>query len=163
MAVLVQIQAVMDAIDVPEEWEAFLDPETGEVLVMTDEERDLLEEEELEDEEALEMPDWEKESIGKLRELLNSGRALALPDKFDFHEWDVMKRFAASVEDPDESIALLEAIHGTGAFRMFRETTTRLGLRERWFGYRDQALREMAKEWLEEHGIEYTEEGQVGT
>ncbi|MDP2857129.1 MAG: UPF0158 family protein [Bacillota bacterium] len=162
MAVIVQIQAVMDAIDFPEEWEAFLDPETGEILVMTDEEREVFEEEEVEDEEALEMPDWEKESIGKLRELLNSGRALALPDKFDFHEWDVMKRFATSVENPDESTELLEAIHGTGAFRMFRETTTRLGLRERWFEYRDQALREMAREWLEEHGIEYTEEGQAG-
>ena len=163
MAVIVQIQAVMDAIDLPEEWGAFLDPETGEILVMTDEEREVLEEEEIEDEEGLEMPDWEKESIEKLRELRNSGRALALPDKFDFHEWDVMKRFAASVEDPDESIALFEAIHGTGAFRMFRETTTRLGLRERWFEYRDQALREMAKEWLEEHGIEYAEEGQAST
>ena len=162
MGVMVQIQAVMDAIDLPEEWEALLDPETGEILVVTEEEREVLEDEGVEDEEALEMPDWEKESIGKLRELLNSGRALALPDKFDFHEWDVMKRFATSVEDPDESIELLDAIHGTGAFRMFRETTTRLGLRERWFEYRDQALREMAREWLEEHGIEYTEEGQAG-
>ena len=163
MAVVVQIQAVMDAIDLPEEWEAFLDPETGEILVMTDEERESLEEEEVEDEEALEMPDWEKESIGKLRELLDSGRALALPDKFDFHEWEVMKRFAVSVENPDESTELFETIHGTGAFRMFREATTRLGLRERWFEYRDQALREMAIEWLEEHGIEYPEEGQAGT
>ncbi|MDP2856810.1 MAG: UPF0158 family protein, partial [Bacillota bacterium] len=91
------------------------------------------------------------------------GRALALPDKFDFHEWDVKKPFATSVENPDESTELLEASHGTGAFRMFRETTTRLGLRERWFEYRDQALREMAREWLEEHGIEYTEEGQAST
>ena len=162
MAVVVQIRAVMDAIDLPEEWEAFLDPQTGEILVLTDEERDLLEETEVGDEEALEMPDWEKESVGKLRELLDSGRALSLPDKFDFHEWEVMRGFAAAVEDLDESTQLLRAIHGTGAFRMFREATTRLGLRERWFEYRDQALREMAKEWLEEHGIEYAEEGQAG-
>lgn len=163
MAVIVQIQAVMDAIDLPEEWEAFLDPDTGEVLVMSDEERDLLDEEVIDDEDALETPDWKKESIGKLRDLLKSGRALALPAKFDFHEWEVMKRFAASVEDPDESVALLEAIHGTGAFRMFRETTTRLGLRGRWFEYRDQALREMAREWLDRHGLEYAEEGQTST
>ena len=45
---------------------------------------------------------------------------------------------------------------------MFRETTTRLGLRERWFEYRNQALREMATEWLEEHGIEHAEEGHAG-
>ena len=162
VAVIVQIQAVMDAIDLPEEWEAFLDPVSGEILVVTDEERDVLEGEEGDDDQDLEMPAWEKESIGKLRKLLNSGRALALPDKFDFNEWDVMKRFARSIDDLQESKELLEAIHGTGAFRIFRETTTRLGLRERWFEYRNQALRELAKEWLEEHGIEYTEGGPSG-
>lgn len=157
---MVQIQAVMDAIDLPEEWEAFLDPETGEILVMTDEERGMLDEEQLGDEAALEMPDWEKEAIGKLRSLLDSGRALRLPDKFDFHEWEVMRRFAASVENTEDGRELLGAIHGTGAFRMFRETTVRLGLREAWFAYRDQALRELASEWLEENGIGYTEEAQ---
>jgi len=162
VAVIVQIQAVMDAMDLPGEWEAFLDPESGEILVVTDEERDVLEGEEVDDDQDLEMPAWEKESIGRLRRLLNSGRALALPDKFDFNEWDVMKRFARSIDDPHESSELLEAIHGTGAFRMFRETTTRLGLRERWFEYRDQALREMATEWFEEHGIEHADEGHAG-
>jgi len=157
---MVQIQAVMDAIDLPEEWEAFLDPETGDILVMTDEERGMLDEEELEDEAALEMPDWEKESIGKLRSLLDSGRALRLPDKFDFHEWEVMRHFAASVENTEDGSELLGTIHGTGAFRMFRETTARLGLREAWFAYRDQALRELASEWLEENGIGYTEKAQ---
>jgi len=162
MAVIVQIQAVMDAIDLPDEWEAFLDPETGEVLVMTDEERGYLDEEEVEDKETFEMPEWQKESVARLRALLDSGRALHLPDKFDFHEWEVMRDFAASLEDPDERAELLRAIHGTGAFRMFREATTRLGLREAWFQHREQALRDMAKEWLEEHGIEYAEEGHSG-
>jgi len=157
---MVQLMAVMDAIDLPEEWEAFLDPETGEVLVMSDEERGMLEEDELGDDTALEMPDWEKETVGKLRALLDSGRALRLPDKFDFHEWEVMRRFATSVEDLEASTELLNAIHGTGAFRMFREATARLGLREAWFAHRDQALRELAREWLEENGIAYTEEVQ---
>jgi len=157
---MVQLMAVMDAIDLPEEWEAFLDPETGEVLVMSDEERGMLEEDELGDDTALEMPDWEKETVGKLRALLDSGRALRLPDKFDFHEWEVMRRFATSVEDLEASTELLNAIHGTGAFRMFRETTVRFGLREAWFAHRDQALRELAREWLEENGIAYTEEVQ---
>jgi Uncharacterised protein family (UPF0158) len=156
---IVQLRAVMDAIDIPEEWEALLDPRTGEILVMTDEEREILEEEEVGGEEALEMPEWERAAVGKLRKLIDSGRALALPDKFDFHEWDVMKRFATLVEDPDQSIELLNAIHGTGAFRMFKAAVARLGLREKWFEFRDEALREMAKDWLDENGIEYTEGG----
>ncbi|MHB1195084.1 MAG: UPF0158 family protein [Longimicrobiales bacterium] len=162
MAVIVQIQAVMDAIDLPEEWEAFLDPASGEILVVTDEERDVLEGEEVDDDQDLETPACGKESIGKFKKLLNSGGALALPDKFDFTEWDVMKRFARSLDDLHENSELLEAIHATGAFRIFRETTTRLDLREGWFEYRNQGLREMATEWLEEHGIEDAEEGHAG-
>jgi hypothetical protein len=163
MAAIVQLQAVMDAIDLPtEEWEALLDPQTGEILVMTDEERDLLEEEEVDDEDTVETPDWQKDSVAKLRELLDSGRALSLPDKFDFHEWEVMKRFALSIEDLDESTELFNAIHGSGAFRMFKATVARLGHREEWFEYREGALRELAKEWLEDNGIEYIEEGGRG-
>jgi hypothetical protein len=157
---MVELMAVMDAVDLPEEWEAFLDPDTGEILVMTDEERGMLEEDELDDDTVLEMPDWEKESVGKLRALLDSGRALRLPDKFAFHEWEVMRRFATSVEDLEGSTELVNAIHGTGAFRMFREATARLGLRDAWLAHRDQALRELAKEWLEENGIAYTDEAQ---
>jgi len=157
---MVQLMSVMDAIDLPDEWEAFLDPDTGEILVMTDEEQGMLEEDELDDDTVVEVPDWERESLGKLRVLLESGRALRLPDKFDFHEWEVMRRFATSVEDLEASTELLNSIHGTGAFRMFREATARLGLRDAWFAHRDRALRELAKEWLEENGLAYTEEVQ---
>ena len=158
MAAIVKLQAVVDVLDLPGEWEAFLDPETGEIHTMTDEERSVLDEEEDEDEDGLEMPDWEKESIAKLRELLGSGRALALPDKFEIHEWDLMRQFAGSVEDADARTELLEAIHGDGAFRLFKMTIARFGLREGWFEYRDEALREIAREWLEANEIEYVEE-----
>ena len=162
MGAIVKLQAVMEAIDLPEEWEALLDPETGEIHTMTDEDRSVLDEEEDEDEEGFEMPEWQKESTAKLRELLDSGRALTLPGRFEVHEWDLMRRFATSVEDLDESEELLGAIHGTGAFRMFKTTIARLGLRESWFKYRDEALREIALEWLEENGIEYAEEKGTG-
>jgi hypothetical protein len=45
---------------------------------------------------------------------------------------------------------LLHAVHGSGAFRMFRATINRLGLRDQWF-------RELAKAWLEDNGIAFTE------
>jgi len=158
VSAIVQIRAVMEGIDLPEEMEAFLDPKTGEIQVMTDEDRWALEEGGDADEDGLEMPAWQRESIAKLREVLDSGRALALPAKFDFHEWEVMRQFAASVEDDEERMELLDAIHGSGAFRNFKAGIARLGVRERWFEYRDEALREMAREWLEENGIEYAEE-----
>jgi len=156
----VKLEDVVDAIDLPEEWESFLDPDTGEILTMTDEDRSDLDAQ-VEDAE-LEMPDWQRESTEKLKRLLDSGRALAVPGKFEIHEWELMKRFAIDVEDLEESTELLGAIHGSGAFRLFKTTIARLGLRERWFEYRDEALREVARSWLEANGIQYVEEDGKG-
>jgi hypothetical protein len=158
---VVNLEAVVDAMDVPDDWEAFIDPETGEIVTISEDDRSVLgddddEEDEVED---MDLPDWQRESIAKIRRVLDSGRALVLPGKFEIHEWDLMRRFSQSVEDPDESAELLEAIRGKGAFRLFRVTTERLGLRARWFEYRDSAVREMARAWLEGHGIAYIEEG----
>ena len=160
MRAVVKLEAVIEAMDLPVEWESFLDPETGEIVTMTDEDRSILDEDE--EDEDLEMPAWQRESIEKLRSVLDSGRALALPGKFEINEWNLMRRFAVSIEDLDESTELLRAIHGTGAFRLFKMTIARLGHREIWFEYRDEALREMAREWLEANGIEYVEEGEKG-
>ena len=35
---------------------------------------------------------------------------------------------------------LLEAIHGAGAFRMFRSTIRRLGIEKSWYLFREEAL-----------------------
>jgi hypothetical protein len=50
---------------------------------------------------------------------------------------------------------LLDAIHGAGAFRMFRSTIRRLGIEKAWYRFRDQAIEEIAREWLEEHNLQY--------
>ena len=156
MGAVVNLEAVIDAMDLPGEWEALIDPETGEIVTVSEDDRSVLDQED--DCEDSELPDWQRDSIERIRKVLDSGRALALPGKFEIHEWDLMRRFARSVEDPDQNAELLEAIHGTGAFRLFRMTTYRLGLRDRWFEFRAEALREMAREWLEANGIEYVEE-----
>ncbi len=155
MGAAVKLEAVIDAIDLPEEWEAFIDPETGEIVTISGDDRFALDEED--DDEDLETPEWQQESIEKIRKVLDSGRAIALPGKFEIHEWDLMRRFSLSVEDPDVSTELFNAIHGTGAFRLFRMTIDRLGLRDPWYEYRAQALREIARDWLETNGIEYVE------
>ena len=145
MGAVVSLAAVIDAMDLPEEWEAFLDPETGEIVTVSEDDRDALDEEEGGDDN--ELPEWQRDSVTQIRRVLDSGRALALPGKFDIHEWELMRRFSASVEDPDSSDELRRAIHGTGAFRLFRMTTDRLGLRDEWFAYRAEVLREMAREF----------------
>jgi len=160
MGVAVKLEAVIDAMDLPGEWESLVDPETGEVVTISGDDRFVLDQED--EGEEVDIPEWQRESIAEIRKVLDSGRAIALPGKFEIHEWDLMRRFSLSVEDPDESTELFNAIHGTGAFRLFRMTTDRLGLRDRWFEYRAEALREIARDWLETNGIEYAEEGGEG-
>src|SRR5207248_3152956 len=46
---------------------------------------------------------------------------LQLPTKFDVHEWAVMRDFSYSVQSDTIREDLLNAIHGTGAFRHFKE------------------------------------------
>ena len=157
MGVIVRLEAVVDAMDLPGEWEAFLDPATGEIVTVSEDDRAFLDDED--EDGADEGPDWQREAAAQIRKVLDSGRALALPGKYEIHEWDLMRRFSLSVEDPKVGDELLGAIHGTGAFRVFRMTTERLGLREEWYRYRDEAVREIARGWLEANGIEYSEGG----
>lgn len=158
MPAVVKLSAVLEAMDLPREWESLLDPETGEIVWISDEDRYGLDRE---DDDLVDLPEWQKESVEKIRRVVDSGRALRLPDAFDIHEWDLMRRFSSSIDDADQRDELLTAIHGKGAFRMFKMTVGRLGLREEWFRYRDAALRRIAVDWLDVNGIEYVDDGKA--
>ncbi|HEV8659147.1 MAG TPA: hypothetical protein VGS96_11010 [Thermoanaerobaculia bacterium] len=137
-----------------EQSRAFINRETGDIFVVTDDELSLVEEGD-EDEEDDDLPEWQKEMMPTIREIVDGEKWLPLPNKFDIHEWEIMRRFADSVEDDDLSDDLHRAIHGRGAFRMFRATVEDAGVREGWFAFKHEALREMAREALEELGIPY--------
>jgi hypothetical protein len=150
---VVKLRDIIDALEYPEEWEALLDPTTGEIITVTGEERDYLEDGEADDED---LPEWQRESLEHARRALESTTMLRLPDKFEIHEWDIMRRFAGLQNEPASS-ELYNAIHGTGAFRMFRSTVDRLNLREAWYEYRAATFERIARDWLEQHGIPYEE------
>ena len=42
---------------------------------------------------------------------------------------------------------------GAGAFRHFKSAVRRLRIEQEWFRFRESALEEIAKAWLEENGI----------
>ncbi len=155
MGVPIRLEAVLEAMDLPTEWESFLDPATGKIVTLSEDDQAVLDDE---DADVDEFPDWQRDSITEIRKVLDSGRALRLPDSFDINEWDLMRRFSSLLEDPEQRRELLDAIHGTGAFRIFKMSIARLGLRERWFEYRDNALRRIAKDWLETEGIPFVED-----
>ena len=93
--------------------------------------------------------------LPKVREVLGSKDFIPLPDKFEINEWSIMQRFAVSQPDPDHRDDLLNAIHGRGAFRLFKILLDRLKLREEWFRFRDEALEWIAIDFLEINEIPY--------
>src|SRR5262249_42583543 len=75
-----------------------------------------------------------------------------LPDKREIHEWEILNAFAHAKQGR-AGRDLLDAVHGRGAFRAFRAAVERRGLREEWFAFRTEAFREIARAWLEKHGL----------
>lgn len=153
MGVVVLLKDVVDALDLPnDEWISYLNPKTGEIVTVTDEDRQLVEDQDLDEED---LPDWQRESLPNVRAALESGDFLALPDKFEIHEWAIMERFSNSQARATWRDELLDAIHGAGAFRSFRSAIRRLGIEDDWFRFRQSEFEEIAKGWLEAHDISF--------
>lgn len=156
MPLPVSLDAVAEELDaLMNEMTAYINRKTGEITSVSSDDASLVEEEDEEDEEVEDLPPWQAEMLPKLRDILFGEDWVALPTKFDVHEWEIMRKFADSVEDERLANRLQHAIHGKGAFRMFRAAVEDAGQREEWFQFKHQALREIAREALDELGIPY--------
>nr|CRH05900.1 conserved protein of unknown function [Candidatus Magnetococcus massalia] len=157
MATRASLKQIADGISIQsEERTSWLDRETGEVLSISEEEFQMAEEEfSFED-----PPDWHDEAVEIAKRVMDDGdeRYLALPSKWDFHEYKVMEQFCYSRENLDESNDLLDAIRGRGAFRMFKGRIRQLGILDDWYRFRDEVLQELAADWAKENGIELVDE-----
>jgi hypothetical protein len=102
-------------------------------------------------------PQWQREVIQKAEEVLASDDWLELPSKFEIHEWEIMRDFCYSLDDERLSRELLDAIHGSGAFRAFKKTIYYRGIEYHWYRFRQEALEQIARDWLERHEIPFAE------
>jgi hypothetical protein len=153
MAAVVSLKDVVDALDLPnDEWVSYINPMTGEIVTVSGEEREMVEDERL-DEETL--PEWQRESLAKSREALESGDFLELPGKFDIHEWAIMDRFARGQTNPARASELHDAIRGPGPFRTFRSVILQLRIEEDWYRFRQAAFEEIARQFLTAHEIRF--------
>lgn len=151
MGIVISLREIVDAIESQsDESEAYLDPETGEIVLVTEDDRTLVEEGVADDD----LPQWQREAMPKIRQALESDRFLVLPDRFEVHEWAIMERFSQE-QNPRAQQVLLGAVHGSGAFRHFRGAVEGLGLLDAWYRYRDEAIEQIARDWLEENKLAY--------
>ncbi len=153
MPLPVRLRDVVQELEVTDDFlRVYINPATGEIAPVTQDEAAMVEEEEPDED----WPQWQVEAQAYARRVLGSGDFIPMPGKFEIHEWSIMERFARSLDNVRYSDELLDAIHGRGAFRMFKNIIARRGLREAWFEFRYDALAEIAIDFLEEHNIPYT-------
>jgi len=155
MAAIVSLRDVIDEMEMmSDEATSYINRKTGELITLTHEELALAED----PEEAMDAPEWQKYLLPKVREVAASEDFIALPGKFEIHEWSIMERFAQSLTDAAVNDELQAAVHGGGAFRRFKDAVHRLGIADEWYRFRDAALEEVAIDFLEAHGIEFQRE-----
>lgn len=90
------------------------------------------------------------------QKICNSNDFLPLPSQYEIHEWSIMREFCNSVDNDSDRRELLEAVHGSGAFRFFRKTADRLGLTEQWYAYKQAAIEQKIIDWLEAHSVQWS-------
>lgn len=145
MAGVVNLQDIVDEISIMSDvMKSFVDRETGEVVSVEVEELGAAEEGEEED--------VDEQALAIVR---NWDRYEELPGKDEVNDWEIMRDFCETVEPPKRRDRLLKAISGRGAFRYFKDLATEFGIIKDWYAFREDALREIAREWCEENEIEY--------
>jgi hypothetical protein len=159
MTVVVLLRNIVNEMDVMSDaFHAYLNKVTGELVTITDEEIEAIENED----DWSEYPGWQRESLATAKKILDSTDYLRLPSKFEIDEYEIMERFCYAIEDPKLSSKLIIQIKGSGAFRRFKDAIRYYGIEDEWYRYRDQALEEIAIAWLESHEIPFTKTGSAG-
>jgi hypothetical protein len=153
MTLPVDIRMLAEAIGtLPAEATGFIGRTTGEILAFTEEELMLADSGEVSDV----VPAWQQEAIALARRVLASDDFLAVPNRFDIHEYAMMERYCHTIADDRIRASLAASLKGRGAFRRFRNCIHREGLAEDWYRYRDRALEEIARDFLDAHGIPHS-------
>ena len=111
----IKLQDIVDVLETAtDEQSQYLDKRTGEIVLLTAEDLEAAEEDEL----VSNYPDWQRESILKAREVLGSSQDyfLALPDQFEINEYQIMADFAHEFEDRTIGQRFVPADQGLGCF-----------------------------------------------
>jgi hypothetical protein len=153
MSATVLLKDIIDALEMQlDESSSFLDLDTGRVETVSN---DLLGETDDYLGEEPDLPAWQKQEWEIAKRIASTDRFRPLPNKFDVHEWAIMQDFSNSLPSDRVRQELLNAIHGAGAFRHFKDTLRRHQIESAWFQFRAQALRQIALNWCEEHHIRW--------
>jgi hypothetical protein len=146
MPIPVSIDAIAGELDsLPDDALTYLNRRTGEFLTAPLADISAVENG-ADDGESFDWP-WSDDDLLKLREIVDGEDWVALPDKFEIHEWSIMERFSREAPEPLAS-ELAHAIHGRGAFRNFRDLLHAHGAVDAWYEFKHEHLVGLVEEVL---------------
>jgi hypothetical protein len=153
----------------------YLDTETGQVIRVTQETRDQLEEIYENDElgndseedsdldsllEEADLSEWEKEAIKEANDVENNfgSRYIAIPQADSHDGYEQMQEFAENVEDKRIADRLFRALGQKHPFRRFKDALDYYPeVQQQWYEFKNSSDRQKVLEWLLEEGIELIE------
>lgn len=157
MTLPVSLREVVDELESqPDEGRFYLNCRTGELVYLSSEELAFAEEE-CTEEDLGDYPAWQHDSLRKAIEVMEDEDFLMLPDKFHFHDWNIMKDFCYEKPNRADRDRLLNCIHSRGAFSRFKDELDDEELQE-WYRYKTNAYADVAREWLNENEIAFNED-----
>ena len=151
----VKLREIIEAIDLQsDEMASYFNRITGQIITISEEEVRAAEEGDSLDD----YPEWQQDNIHIARDLLeNKDAYLALPTNYGLNEYQIMETFVLSLKDRKTSELLYASIKGKGAFRRFKDMVRRLQLADKWYAYREKALRQVAVDWCESNQVQFRE------
>ncbi len=152
---IVKPSDIVDAMQMQSEGMSYyLNKKTGEIFPISDEEMDAVEN----DESIEDTLKWQEEGLKIAKEILETNDYIPLPSQLDIHEYEIMEKFCLSIKGREISDDLQEAIKGRGAFRQFKDKIQQHGIEQDWYQHKDVVYLAIAKEWCEEHKIEFSQD-----
>lgn len=131
----------------------YLNTHTGEVYTITAEERSLLD--------LIDDPDYvsddEAEDLEKVHQVTHSSDFVALPSRGEFDEAMSVEAFCEYLGDKKQCKALKDALDSGGSAQLPRALAD-LDLTEQWYEFKDETMARIARQWLEERKVPYTED-----
>lgn len=139
---MVLIEDIVNALEgVMDDWEQYLNTETGEILSLPSSDNYYI--------------DREPEDEELAEEIEYSDKYVRLPNQYDIHEYNIMEDFAYAAPNQKHEEKLLRALHGRKPYRHFKDEINYLGIDDAYYAYRLLAFCRMAKEWCERYEIPF--------
>ena len=138
----VLIEDIADKLEeVMEEWEQYLNIETGEIVSLPSSDNDYI--------------DLVPEDEELAEEMECSDNYVRLPNQYDIHEYNIMEDFAYAAPNQKYQEKLLYVLHGRKPYRHFKDEIINLGIDDVYYAYRTLEFCKIAKEWCERYEIPF--------